>query len=84
MVFNEPESSLHSKLLPPLARLIAAASVDTQILIVTHSDDLASEIAQRCEAKRVELVSHKGETRPAAHAGPNRVWSFDEEWNLDH
>lgn len=79
MVFNEPESSLHSKLLPPLARLIAAASVDTQILIVTHSEDLASEIAQRCEAKRVDLVSHKGETRLAANAGPNRVWSFDGE-----
>jgi predicted ATPase len=77
MVFNEPESSLHPSLMPPLANLFAKASADTQIVIVTHSRELAAEIANRCDANVVDLVSHKGETRPAAHAGMKRVWTFD-------
>jgi predicted ATPase len=37
MVLNEPETSLHVDLLPALARLIARASVHTQIVVVTHA-----------------------------------------------
>src|SRR3546814_1387035 len=33
IVLNEPESSLHPDLLTPLAELIAAASVDTQVVV---------------------------------------------------
>lgn len=79
MVFNEPEASLHPSLMPPLAGLISKSAMDTQIIIVTHSRELAAEISNRCDAKVVDLVSHKGETRPAEHAGPKRVWSFDED-----
>ncbi len=51
MVLNEPETSLHPDLLPPLARLIALASSRSQIIIVTHAQLLADEIAAaaRCE-----------------------------------
>jgi predicted ATPase len=37
MVLNEPETSLHSDLLPALARLIARATERTQIVVVTHA-----------------------------------------------
>jgi predicted ATPase len=79
MVFNEPEASLHPSIIPPLAGLIARASADTQILLVTHSRELAAEISNHCDAEIVELVSHKGETRLKEHAGPNRVWTFEDD-----
>lgn len=45
IALNEPETSLHPDLVPPLARLIAAAAERTRIWIVTHSDLLAAELA---------------------------------------
>jgi predicted ATPase len=45
MVLNEPETSLHSDLLPALARLIARASEKTQIVVVTHSLGLVDALA---------------------------------------
>jgi predicted ATPase len=54
MVLNEPETSLHPSLIPPLARLIRQAAQRSQIVVVTHSrvlieqlradDDLLGEI----------------------------------------
>ncbi|KGN37759.1 AAA family ATPase [Knoellia subterranea] len=44
MVLNEPETSLHPDLLPPLARLIRAASERSQIMVVSHSEALAREL----------------------------------------
>ena len=44
MVLNEPETSLHADLLPALARLIARASVHTQIVVVTHSRRLVEAL----------------------------------------
>jgi predicted ATPase len=44
MVLNEPETSLHSDLLPALARLIARASERTQIVVVTHALDLVEAL----------------------------------------
>ncbi|MGD8151165.1 AAA family ATPase [Ornithinimicrobium sp. Y1694] len=40
MALNEPETSLHPSLVGPLARLIAATSRRTQVVVVTHSDAL--------------------------------------------
>ncbi len=37
MVLNEPETSLHPSLLPPLARLIGDVAGRTQVVVVTHS-----------------------------------------------
>ncbi|MGC1505322.1 MAG: AAA family ATPase [Sulfitobacter sp.] len=41
MVLNEPETSLHPDLIPPLARLISHASESSQIVIVSHNQALA-------------------------------------------
>ena len=79
IVINEPEASLHPDLMPPLAELVAQVSTDTQILIVTHSRELAAEIAARCEAKVVDLVSFNGETRQAGQETSKRVWTFSED-----
>ncbi|GAB95777.1 putative ATPase [Kineosphaera limosa] len=46
MVLNEPETSLHPSLLPPLARLIGETATRTQVLVVTHSQPLLEALAQ--------------------------------------
>lgn len=76
LVLNEPETSLHTDLIPPLADLIAQVPDSTQILIVTHSRILAEQIATRCETQVTELVTYEGETRPANETSGRRVWTF--------
>jgi hypothetical protein len=44
MVLNEPETSLHPQLLPPLARLIRAAAERSQVMVVSHSRALIDEL----------------------------------------
>ena len=44
MILNEPETSLHPDLLPPLARLIARASEKSQIIVVSHAAGLVSAL----------------------------------------
>lgn len=61
MVLNEPETSLHPELLPPLARLIAAASRSCQLIVVTH-DDLLAEALSAEGALHHELSKDLGET----------------------
>lgn len=65
MVLNEPETSLHPDLLTPLAELIARASRQTQLIVVTHARALAAALGEQ-GATRHELVSDLGETRVAA------------------
>ncbi|MDF1489173.1 AAA family ATPase [Tessaracoccus caeni] len=65
MAINEPENSLHPSLLPPLARLIAYASADTQIVVVTHSERLVEELSDLLlepDLSVVELQKDTGET----------------------
>lgn len=69
MVLNEPETSLHPDLVPPLARLIVRAVPHTQIVVVTHSHALlgaleeASADTLRDEIASITLDKHLGETR---------------------
>ena len=77
LILNEPETSLHADLLSPLADLIALVPAATQVLVVTQSPMLVSEIAARRDARVVELVTYEGETRPAEEATGRRVWTFD-------
>lgn len=77
LVLNEPEASLHSGLMAPLAELIAQVPAKTQIIVVTHSQALADGIVASCGAKKVELVSYQGETRRKELAGSKRAWSFE-------
>jgi predicted ATPase len=61
MVLNEPETSLYGDLLPALARLIARASEQTQIVVVTHAQRLV-EALKRIGAEPLCLVKDMGAT----------------------
>ena len=61
MVLNEPETSLHVDLLPALARLIARASGHTQIVVVTHAQELVEELTT-AGARPLCLVKNFGAT----------------------
>jgi predicted ATPase len=80
LILNEPEASLHSDLLDPLAEQIAKASQESQILVVSHSKRLVEAISEHCETKIVDLVSFEGQTedREKRQGGTRRVWSFDD------
>lgn len=77
LILNEPENSLHHGLLEPLAGLIEQVPETTQIIVVTHSPELADALAKRCDAKKIELMLEDGCTRLAEHAGKGRIWSFE-------
>jgi predicted ATPase len=79
LVLNEPEASLHAGLMEPLAELISNVSTETQLLVVTHSRSLAGEIAGRCDAKVVELISVGGETRHAGQDTEGFIWSSQDD-----
>jgi predicted ATPase len=75
IVLNEPETSLHPQLLEPLAALIAEASRETQILVVTHARALADALAAQGAAHH-ELVSDVGQTRVGGPDGePADRWT---------
>ncbi|MBL8268469.1 AAA family ATPase [Steroidobacter sp.] len=79
MVLNEPETSLHPDLLPPLARLIADASRSTQLWVVSHSSRLLSALQddERCNA--IELTKDFGETAVREQGLLDRpVWHWPE------
>jgi len=61
MVLNEPETSLHADLLPALARLIARASGHTQIVVVTHAQELVEELTA-VGAQPLRLLKNFGAT----------------------
>ncbi|HEY9677344.1 MAG TPA: AAA family ATPase [Drouetiella sp.] len=62
LAINEPEGSLHSQLLEPLAKLIVNASENTQIWLTTHSRQLADAILELTGHEPIELGMVKGET----------------------
>ena len=61
-VLNEPETSLHPDLLPPLARLIAAAAKQAQAIVVTHNETLISHLAKEPDTRAIALQKELGET----------------------
>jgi predicted ATPase len=65
LVLNEPETSLHPDLLPPLARLIARASAHAQMIVVSHADLLIDALRQHPECQSIVLEKTLGETRLA-------------------
>lgn len=44
LVLNEPETSLHPDLLPPLGHLVSAAAERSQVVVVTHSSALVGAL----------------------------------------
>lgn len=74
-MLNEPETSLHPDLIPPLADLILTATKDTQIVVVTHARPLADAlqkgaIRHRLDVNSIELVKEFGQTTVAGREGP--------------
>jgi predicted ATPase len=63
LAFNEPETSLHPELLPPLAELLVLAAERSQLWITTHSRELADAIERRSGVSLVRLELREGETR---------------------
>jgi predicted ATPase len=75
LVLNEPETSLHPDLIPPLADLILTATKDTQIVVVTHARPLADALRKgssghRLDVNSIELVKEFGQTAVAGREGP--------------
>ena len=62
MVLNEPETSLHPDLLPALARLIVAASEHSQLIVVSHAQELMEALEAAKVCKRLHLEKSFGET----------------------
>jgi predicted ATPase len=68
MILNEPETSLHPDLLPPLARLIALAATRSQMIVVSHAEALVAALRD-ASARQIVLVKQLGETQvPAEEA----------------
>jgi predicted ATPase len=63
MAINEPETSIHPDLLAPLAKLIADASVQSQLWITTHSAPLADAICRSSGCTPIQLEKVDGETQ---------------------
>jgi predicted ATPase len=63
MVLNEPETSLHPDLLPPLARLILPAAKNTQIIVVSLAPLLIEELTAAPLCTRLHLLKDFGETK---------------------
>ena len=74
LVLNEPETSLHPSLLPPLARLIANASRVSQTIVVSHSRLLVEEFLQGQNCQVYELKKNLGETKIEDIESPRWVW----------
>lgn len=72
MILNEPETSLHPDLLPPLARLIGKAAESTQVIVVSHAGDLVAELGRH--AVRVRLEKDFGETLTPDMESPAWTW----------
>lgn len=74
LVLNEPESSLHPDLLPPLGRLIAEASRRSQIIVVSHAQGLADALIDARAVTEVRLEKRLGETVVAEAEPAEWVW----------
>jgi predicted ATPase len=74
MILNEPETSLHPDLLPPLARLIAQASKRSQIIVVSHAQTLVAALDAQGDSSQIVLEKELGETVVRDGEPPNWTW----------
>lgn len=65
MVLNEPETSLHPDLIAPLARLIARASAQSQVWVISHSNALVRRLESIEESGNHVLEKSIGRTQVA-------------------
>ncbi|MFG5777402.1 AAA family ATPase [Comamonas sp. J-3] len=80
LVLNEPETSLHPDLLPALGRLIAVATRQTQVIVVTHANRLIAALddaAAELDYQALHLEKQMGETQVAnTRAEQLPAWSW--------
>lgn len=62
ILLNEPEASLHARMIDPLADLIAHAAVASQVIVVTHERRLADRLEVEHAAQRIALEKVDGAT----------------------
>ncbi|MCU1312940.1 MAG: ATP-binding protein [Acidobacteriaceae bacterium] len=62
MVLNEPETSMHPDLVPALGRLILAAAKKTQLIVVSHSQQLIEALTAADICTRLHLQKSFGES----------------------
>ncbi len=62
MVLNEPETSLHPELLPPLGRLMRRYAQDNQLWVVSHAPTLIAALLEGGGVNHIELDKDLGET----------------------
>ena len=65
-VLNEPETSLHPELIPPLAALILDVAARTQIVVVTHSRLLIESLGRGRTGGAGDAGAPQGERRDGA------------------
>lgn len=74
IILNEPKASLHPSLLDALARLLIAASRRSQIVLVSHSDRLITDLRAAPMRHEIPLIKAIGETRIEDHDPPRGKW----------
>jgi predicted ATPase len=74
MILNEPETSLHPDLLPPLGRLIEQAAKRSQVVVVSHAGPLVSALADAPDARQIVLEKQLGETLVPDAERPAWTW----------
>jgi predicted ATPase len=74
MILNEPETSLHPDLLPPLARLIVQASQRSQMIVVSHAPPLVAALGAAAEGRQIVLEKELGETLIQDATPPDWNW----------
>lgn len=74
MILNEPETSLHPDLLPPLARLITQASTRSQVVVVSHAAALVSALDACTDCIQIVLEKELGETVVRDGTPPGWTW----------
>ena len=77
LVLNEPENSLNPSLFPALAQLIYYANEASQVIVITHSEELSELLEQEQGAMLQSLVLDEGATRLKKDLGARKVWTFD-------
>lgn len=72
LALNEPENSLHPDLIPEVARLVGIAADNSQILVTTHSRELAELLGQIPGSQVITLKKSDGQTCLVEHAAETK------------
>ena len=75
LVLNEPETSLHPDLLPPLSRLIVQAARRSQVIVVSHAAGLIDRLQSEPDCHAIVLRKEFGDTHVEGALEPPR-WEW--------